>query len=67
MAERTFGLIEPVDGDRKAGGVGLPRQHPDPAVDRTETRVGDDEGGDVPIGTVGEAVTNAGHHTWILP
>jgi len=54
MSETTFGLIEPLTGARKPGSMGHPRHHPDPAVPRTEARIVDGDGHDVPDGVVGE-------------
>ncbi len=56
MSETTFGLVESLDGPRKPGSMGKPRHHPDPSVPRTEARVVDEQGRDVPAGTVGELV-----------
>ena len=54
MSETTFGLVEPVDGPRKPLSIGVPRNHPDPSVPRTEACIVDDEGRDVEDGTAGE-------------
>lgn len=54
MSETTFGLVEPLDERRKAGSMGLPRNHPDPSLPRTQARIVDDDGNDVPDGTTGE-------------
>ncbi|WP_328418470.1 AMP-binding protein [Micromonospora sp. NBC_00389] len=56
MSETTFGLVEPLDGECKDGSMGLPRSHPDPSVPRTEARVVDEEGRDLPDGVIGELV-----------
>ena len=34
MSETTYGLLEPVDAERRSGSMGLPRSHPDPSVPR---------------------------------
>jgi crotonobetaine/carnitine-CoA ligase len=54
MSETTFGLLEPPNGEHRPGSMGKPRHHPDPSVPSTEARIVDDEGNDVPTGTVGE-------------
>ena len=54
MSETTFGLLEPPYGERRPGSMGKERHHPDPDVQRTEARIVDGDGGDVPRGTVGE-------------
>ncbi|MQA01793.1 MAG: AMP-binding protein [Streptosporangiales bacterium] len=54
MSETTFGLLEPFDGVRKEGSMGVPRHHPDPSVPRTEACVVDDKGSEVGPGVVGE-------------
>lgn len=54
MSETTFGLLEPVDRPRRPGSMGVPRHHPDPTVPRTEARVVDARGRDLPPGQVGE-------------
>ena len=56
MSETTFGLVESLDGPRKDGSMGKPRHHPDPSVPRTEARVVDGQGRDLPDGQVGELV-----------
>ena len=56
MSETTFGLVESLDGPRKAGSMGRPRHHPDPSVPRTEARIVDGEGRDLPDGEIGELV-----------
>ena len=56
MSETTFGLLEPPFGERRPGTMGVPRHHPDPSVPRTEARIVDAEGNDVPRGQVGELV-----------
>ena len=56
MSETTFGLVESLDGLRKPGSMGVPRHHPDPSVPRTEARIVDGTGQDVPDGQVGELV-----------
>jgi carnitine-CoA ligase len=54
MSETTFGLAESLTGERRPGSMGKPRHHPDPAVPRTEAKIVDDDGNDVPPGTHGE-------------
>lgn len=54
MSETTFGLAESLTGERRPGSMGKPRHHPDPAVPRTEAKIVDDAGNDVPPGTHGE-------------
>lgn len=54
MSETTFGLLEPLDEERRDGSMGVPRHHPDPSVPRTEAKVVDDEGRDAAPGVVGE-------------
>jgi crotonobetaine/carnitine-CoA ligase len=56
MSETTFGLLEPPYGERRPGSMGRERHHPDPTVPRTEARVVDDDGRDVPPGVVGELI-----------
>ncbi|MBF8184577.1 AMP-binding protein [Nonomuraea sp. K274] len=56
MSETTFGLLEPLDEERRPGSMGVPRHHPDPSVPRTEARIVDDEGREVGPGVVGELV-----------
>jgi crotonobetaine/carnitine-CoA ligase len=55
MSETTFGLIESLNGERRSGSLGKPRQHPDPRI-VNEARVVDDDGRDVPTGEVGELI-----------
>jgi len=54
MSETTFGLSESLTGERRPGSMGKPRHHTDPEVARTEARIVDDRGNDVPPGTHGE-------------
>lgn len=54
MSETTYGLLEPIDGERVPGSMGVPRSHPDPSVPRTEAKVVDEHGTEVPRGQVGE-------------
>ena len=54
MSETTFGFIEPFEGERRQGSIGLLRQHPNPSVPRTEARIVDGDGHDVATGDVGE-------------
>lgn len=56
MSETTYGLLEPVDAERKPGSMGVPRSHPDPSVPPTEVKVVDADGAEVPAGTIGELV-----------
>lgn len=56
MSETTFGLLEPLEGKRRRGTMGVPRHHPDPSVPRTEAAIVDDDGTRLPPGTVGELV-----------
>lgn len=54
MSETTFGLAESLTGERRPGAMGKPRHHPDAAMPRTETRIVDEAGMDLPAGTHGE-------------
>ncbi|WP_344203267.1 AMP-binding protein [Pseudolysinimonas kribbensis] len=54
MSETTFGLLEPLDGPRHPGTMGLPRHHPDPSVPPTEAKIVDESGAEVLRGTRGE-------------
>ena len=54
MSEATFGCIEPYDGERKPGTMGLPRQHPDPSIPPTEIRLVKDDGTEADVGEPGE-------------
>ncbi len=56
MSETTFGLLEPFDDRRRAGAMGFPRHHPDPTVARTEAKVVDADGNEVPVGETGELI-----------
>jgi crotonobetaine/carnitine-CoA ligase len=56
MSEMTYGCIEPYDGRKKTGSMGLPRHHPDPAVPRTEARIVGADGSDAGPGEVGELI-----------
>jgi crotonobetaine/carnitine-CoA ligase len=56
MSETTFGLLEPPYGERRPGSMGKERHHPDPSVPRTEARIVDDDGREVPPGEVGELI-----------
>lgn len=56
MSETTFGLLEPWDGERRPGTMGVPRHHPDPSVPRTEAKVVAPDGTEIPRGEVGELV-----------
>jgi carnitine-CoA ligase len=53
MSECTFGLIQPLDGPRKPGGMGRPRELPERGI-RNEVRVVDAEGRACPPGVPGE-------------
>jgi crotonobetaine/carnitine-CoA ligase len=55
LTECFFGTINPIQGQRKIGSVGLPRWHPRPGF-RNEVRVVDEEDREVPRGVVGEIV-----------
>lgn len=54
MSETTFGLLEPIDGERVAGSMGVPRSHPDPDVPATQAKIVDEAGEECPRGVVGE-------------
>jgi crotonobetaine/carnitine-CoA ligase len=54
MSETTYGLLEPVDAERRPGSMGLPRSHPDPSVPRTEVKIVDADGNELPPGQIGE-------------
>jgi crotonobetaine/carnitine-CoA ligase len=54
MSETTFGLLEPPYGGRRPSSMGKERHHPDPTVPRTQARIVDEDGADVPRGTIGE-------------
>lgn len=54
MSETTFGLLEPLDQPRRPGSMGIERHHPDPSVPRTQAKIVDDAGDQVPRGTTGE-------------
>ncbi len=56
MSETTFGLLEPFDERRRPGAMGFPRHHPDPAVPRTQAKIVDERGVEVPDGQSGELV-----------
>lgn len=62
MSETTFGLLEPYDERRRAGAMGFPRQHPDPAVQRTEAAVVDEQGNHLGDNEVGELVLRGPAH-----
>ena len=55
MSESTFGTIEPLDGPRKPGSMGRPRQHPDPRI-VNRLAIVDEWGDPLPPGRVGEIV-----------
>lgn len=54
MSECTFGCIEPLDGPKKEGSMGLPRQHPDPTVRPTEVKVIREDGSTADVDEPGE-------------
>lgn len=54
MSETTFGLAEKVGGERRPASMGTVRNHPDPSIARTQARIVDDHGKEVPAGTTGE-------------
>ena len=54
MSEIPGACNNPFDGEKRPLSMGKPAQHPDPAVKFAELRVVDDDGRDVPDGTVGE-------------
>lgn len=54
MSETTFGLLEPLEGERRPGSMGIPRHHPEPSVPKTQARIVDDDGNDVPVRATGE-------------
>ncbi|WP_022887458.1 AMP-binding protein [Glaciibacter superstes] len=56
MSETTFGLLEPVDAERKPGSMGIPRSHPDPSVAPTEVKIVNENGEEVPRGESGELI-----------
>ncbi len=55
MSECTFGLIQPLDGPRKPGGMGRPRDLPERGI-ANEVRVVGAEGHDCPPGVPGELI-----------
>ncbi|MFC5381200.1 AMP-binding protein [Aquipuribacter nitratireducens] len=54
MSETTFGLLEPIDGERVPGSMGVPRSHPDPSLPLTEAMIIGEDGTELPRGQVGE-------------
>ena len=56
MSETTFGLLEQPYGERRPGSMGRERHHPDPSVPRTEARIVDDDGRELPPGEIGELI-----------
>ncbi|MSQ72081.1 MAG: long-chain fatty acid--CoA ligase [Betaproteobacteria bacterium] len=54
MSEIPGALSNPWDGARKAGSMGVPSRHPDPAVKLAEMRVVDEAGIDTPAEAIGE-------------
>ncbi|WBU37103.1 AMP-binding protein [Homoserinibacter sp. YIM 151385] len=56
MSETTYGLLEPIDGERVPDSMGVPRSHPDPSVPRTEAMIIGEDGAELPRGEVGELV-----------
>jgi crotonobetaine/carnitine-CoA ligase len=56
MSEIPGALNNPFDGPHRIGSMGQPSVHPDPSVQLAQLKVVDDDGSDVPDGTVGELV-----------
>lgn len=56
MSETTYGLMEPIDAERRPDSMGIPRSHPDPRVPATEAKIVDGDGNEVPRGEIGELV-----------
>jgi crotonobetaine/carnitine-CoA ligase len=56
MSEIPGALNNPFDGPHRIGSMGQPSVHPDPSVQLAQLKVVDDDGRDVPDGTVGELV-----------
>ncbi len=54
MTEIPGAFSNPFEGPHKLGAMGKPGVHPDPAVQWTQARILDDDGGDVAEGSVGE-------------
>ena len=54
MTEIPGAFSNPFDGPHKLATMGKPGVHPDPSQTWTQARILDDEGHDVPEGTVGE-------------
>lgn len=54
MSETTFGFIEPYDAEPRQGTIGKPRNHPDPAVPRSQARVVREDGTDADLRETGE-------------
>ena len=54
MSEIPGACNNPFDGEKRPLSMGTPAQHPDPAVKFAELRVVDDQGREVPDGSVGE-------------
>jgi crotonobetaine/carnitine-CoA ligase len=57
LTEATFAIMGPREGTqpRKPGGIGIPMEHPDPAI-KNEVRIINDAGEEVPHGKQGEIV-----------
>jgi crotonobetaine/carnitine-CoA ligase len=55
LTEATMGLMGPLDGVRKIGGVGKPMRHPDPAI-QNMAKIVDKTGIEVPSRTIGEII-----------
>ena len=55
MSECTYGLIQSLDGPRKPGSMGRPRELPERGI-RNEVRTADGEGRDCPPGVPGELI-----------
>ncbi|MBI2831897.1 MAG: AMP-binding protein [Chloroflexi bacterium] len=55
QTEATMAIMGPREGTqpRKAGGIGVPMEHPDPSV-KNEVKIADEKGEEVPSGQTGE-------------
>ena len=56
MTEIPGVLSNPYLGPHKLGSMGCISPHPDPAIERPQVRVIDEEGNEMPVGEVGELV-----------
>jgi carnitine-CoA ligase len=56
MSEIPGALNNPFDGPHKVGSMGKPSVHPDPSIQLAQLKVVDDDGAELPDGTVGELV-----------